>query len=106
VRVLSYTLLGSAGLVQGSPKATAAHPLGPLLDPPRLCPADARVRACVGGTSGWLGCRYGQAKAVYVYRLLAAGTMEEKIYDRQVCQGNTAPVHCAPRAQPRRLDAP
>jgi hypothetical protein len=81
-----YTLLGSAGLVQGSPKATAHGSTRPAsAQPTRVC---ARVWAV--HLDGW-GCRYGQAKAVYVYRLLAAGTMEEKIYDRQVCRGNTAP---------------
>eukprot|EP00300_Choanocystis_sp_HF-7_P007513 c15330_g1_i1.p1 GENE.c15330_g1_i1~~c15330_g1_i1.p1 ORF type:complete len:1129 (-),score=244.77 c15330_g1_i1:110-3466(-) len=34
--------------------------------------------------------RYGQTKEVFVYRLLSAGTMEEKIYDRQVAKQGMA----------------
>jgi transcriptional regulator ATRX len=37
-------------------------------------------------------CRYGQKKPVFAYRLLAHGTMEEKIYKRQV-NNMTVSVH-------------
>ena len=32
--------------------------------------------------------RYGQTRPVHVYRLLGEGTVEEKIYKRQICKAN------------------
>lgn len=50
----------------------------------------SQINLCVIHLILKLPCRYGQKKPVYAYRLVAHGTLEEKIYKRQVLPQNSS----------------
>ena len=57
----------------------------------RVPVCDVHIRACIFMCPTH-ACRYGQTRPCFVYRLVSWGTMEEKIYKRQVRAWRYNPV--------------